>query len=162
VGREVKWVLLLAVCSLLLSVSIKYPHFLSDTGNEFLRDFVGVNLLSVLGFITAVGNAATLSIFLHLNQLDDNADFAAKRTKRSLKLSAVSLVYVFSIAFVAVVLKGIFGSDERAEALFNSVGIVAVFFSLSVLRDLTLTVFAIPTVREVKKWQEQNRLRSGK
>lgn len=157
VGKGAKWTLFLALCSFLAAVSFTNPEHLSDDGNSFLRDFLDNDLLSVLGFITAVGNASVLSIFLHLNHLEDEASFKTTRTRESLRKSAVSLVYVFLFSFVVVVLKPRLSHTEELNALFNSLGIVAVYFCLSVLRDLTLVVFAIPTKKKIAEMQERNR-----
>lgn len=136
---------------------MRNPTYLSDQGNPFLREFMDNDILSVLGFLTAVGNAATLGIFLHLNKLEDETNFKAKRTKISLKKSAVSLVYSFLIVFVVLVAKNWLPSKELYSALANSVGVAMVFFSLSVLRDLTLTVFGIPTKKIVESYEKKNR-----
>ena len=143
------WFLLLAFFSFLIAVSFRCPVYLSDEGNAFLRDFLDNDILSVLGFITAVGVAAILSIVLHLNELEDATGFSAKRTRRSLELSAVSFIFCFALAFVSVVLKPVFGIGQTPSALFNSFSIVLVLVSASILLDLTRTVFAIPTRRKI-------------
>lgn len=156
VGKAAPWVLLLALLAVLLGVSVHHSHFLSDSGNPFLKDFMDNDILSVLGFITAVGNAATLSIFLHLNHLEDETLAKFTRTRSSLRKSAVSLVYIFLIAFIALVIKPLLGNGEVSSAIINGVGIVCIFFSLSVLRDLTLTVFGIPTKKRIAEIKAEN------
>lgn len=156
-GKSAPWVLLLAISALLLAVSIHYSHYLSDEGNPFLKDFMDNDILSVLGFITAVGNAATLSIFLHLNRLEDETPVKFSRTRSSLKKSAVSLVYIFMIAFLALITKPLLGSAEVSSAIMNSIGIICIIFSLSVLRDLTLTVFGIPTKKRIAEIEAENK-----
>lgn len=156
VGKGGPWLLLLALCAALLAISFTHPQHLSDDGNDFLSGFLDNDILSVLGFITAVGNAATLSIFLHLNNLEDRTDAKFVRTKNSLRLSAITLVYVFLIAFFAAILKPAIVTTSTGEAIFNSIGIVCVYVSLSVLRDLTLTVFNIPTVKKIEEIKKSN------
>lgn len=148
---------LLSAC--LFSASFFYPKFLSDDGNSFLKDFLDNDILSVLGFITALANASVLSIFLHLNYLDDEVNFKGTRVRNGLKLSAVSLIVVFLIAFVVVIIKPMFAGLEVLNAILNSIGILCVFFSLSVLRDIMLTVVKIPTKKKIKAAQEENRNR---
>lgn len=156
VGKGAPWVLLLSLFCVLAGLSWHKPYFISDQGNKFLADFLDNDLLAVLGFITAVGNAATLNIFLHLNKLEDESDFKPRRVRGSLKNSATSLVYVFLVAFVVVSVKPILPSDQRWEAFANTVGICCVFFSLSVLRDLTITVFHIPTKKRILEIKLRN------
>lgn len=156
VGKGAPWVLYLAVCGVLLVVSLQHPEYLSDSGNPFLKGYLDNDILSVLGFVTAVGNAASLSIFLHLNKLEDETTAKFLRTRKSLRLSAVSLVVIFLIAFLALVLKSMIPSSPTSEALINSVGIACTLFSLSVLKDLTLTVFAIPTKKRIGEMHQKN------
>lgn len=147
----------LAAC--LFTCSFYAPQFLSDTGNEFLKDFLDNDILSVLGFITALANASVLNIFLHLNYLKDEAQFTGRHIRRGLKLSAVSLIVVFLFAFLIVIAKPIVPAWEILNAILNSVGILCVFFSLSVLREIMITVVSIPSKSDIKKAQEENRKR---
>lgn len=143
--------------AVLVTTSYFAPNYLSDSGNSFLRDFMDVDVLSVLGFVTALSNASILSIFLHLNYLDDEVEFTGTRVRRSLRHSAVSLVAVFLLSFVIVVVKPILPQHENLSALMNTFGILCVVFSLSVLRDISITVARIPSKRAIRKIQEENR-----
>lgn len=160
-GRDAPIILFIFLCSLLATFILLRPEYLSDDGNKFLRDFLDNDILSVLGFITAVGNAATLSIFLHLNSLEDEVKFKANRSKKSLKKSAISLVYAFLIAFFAVTIKHPISNSPHWTAFINSIGVACVFFSLSVLRDLTLFVFGIPTKTKILEIQKKNQENSS-
>jgi hypothetical protein len=137
------------------------PSYLADSGNAFLKDFMDNDVLSVLGFITALSNASILSIFLHLNYLDDEAQFAGTNVRRTLRLSGLSLIVVFLIAFAIVIVKPIAPELIQLSAVLNSFGILCVVFSLSVLRDILITVTKIPTVRAIKKAQQENQRREA-
>lgn len=150
-GRDLPWLLFLLLCGVLSIFSFLHPSALSDVGNPFLKDFMDNDILSTLGFITAVGNASTLSIHLHLNHLEDKTLANFPRVRRSLRKSAVSLVYVFVIVFMCLVLKPLLPAGESYQATVNSVGIAGMYFSLSVLRDITVTVFKIPTEKAIAK-----------
>lgn len=117
------------------------------------------DILSILGLVTALGNASILSIFLHLNYLKDEAEFEGRRVRSGLQISGLSLVTVFIIAFVILILKPIVPRLDFLSALMNSIGILCVVFSLSVLRDILLTVVKIPSKTDIRKAQEANRKR---
>lgn len=156
-NRDAPVVIFIAFCSLLATTIAFYPSVLSDTGNLFLRDFMDNDILSVLGFITAVGNASTLSIFLHLNHLEDCSAAKFIRTRKSLKKSAVSLVALFALVFSSLIIKPLLPEGERYSATTNSIGVLCIFFALSVLRDITITVFRIPTVKRIAEIEKENR-----
>lgn len=149
------------LAAILLTVSVFVPDYLSDAGNRFLREFLDIDVLSVLGFITALSNAAVLSIFLHLNYLDDEVGFSGKHVRGGLKVSALSLIIVFLLAFVTVIIKPVVPDWDILSAVLNSVGILCVVFSLSVLRDILITVTKIPTKKAIRKAQEENRRLAG-
>lgn len=155
--RDAVPILYLFFAAVLLAVSALYPSAFSDGGNSFLKDFMDNDVLSVLGFITALSNASILSIFLHLNYLEDEVEFIATNTRRGLRLSAISLVVIFLAAFAIVILKPILPAWEVASAIANALGILLVVFALSVLRDITLTVIKIPSKRRIVERQKKNR-----
>ena len=156
-GKGARWVSYLLFCSVLIAISARYPSLLSDKGNEFLKDFLDFQILSVLGVLTAVGNAASLTIFLRLREIEDNSPARFNRASKSLKKSALSLLAVFLVAFGAVVIKPLLPEVERYQALINSVGIACVVFALSVIKDLTMTVFAIPNRERIMEIYESNK-----
>lgn len=155
--RDVPILLFTLLLGVLLCISVGHPHLLSSDGNKFLEGFMDTDILSTLGFITAVGNAATLTIHIQLLNLEDSTDVRFSKTRSSLKKSAISLVYVFSIVFIALVIKPFLPHIETVDSLVNSVGIVCMFVSLSVLRDITLCVFKIPTTKDINQIADANR-----
>jgi uncharacterized membrane protein len=142
---------------MLLCISVFHPNLLSSDGNKFLGGFMDTDILSTLGFITAVGNASTLTIHIQLNNLEDSTNVQFSKTRSSLKKSAISLVYAFSVVFIALVVRPFLPHFATVDSLVNSVGIVCVFVSLSVLRDITLCVFKIPTTKDINKIADANR-----
>lgn len=156
-GRDTPLVCLIILTSILFTTSYFSPNYLSDAGNSFLEDFLDNDILSILGFITALGNASTLSILMHLNHLEDETNVKFARTRISLRRSAISLIYFFLIVFVALMLKPLSPPEPQFSAFFNSIGIICVFASLSVLRDLALTVFGIPTKKMIAEINRRNK-----
>lgn len=130
--------------TVLLTISACAPYLLSDAGNKFLAGFVNQELLSLLGVIVTITLASAGNLHLELNKLQDRTNSEFRRTRLSVKLSAYSLIAIFAIAGALVIIKPMMGVDPRATAACNSVAIVLVAFSLTVLIDLTRTTFAIP------------------
>ena len=154
--RDLVQILFCLLFAVLMTASLFFPQFLSDQGNQFLQEFMDIDILAVLGFITALSNASILSIFLHLNYLDDEVMFSGKRVRGSLKLSAVSQSYGLLLSWVGVIIKPIIPQEVHLIAVLNSIGILCVVFSLSVLRDISLTVAKIPTKRKIRELQKKN------
>lgn len=62
--------ILIALATVLLTISFYQPHLLSDN-NTFLRAFVSEQLLATLGFILAVTLASSANLHLELNKIED-------------------------------------------------------------------------------------------
>ncbi len=143
------WMILIGLATVLLSISFLEPWVLSDS-NVFLREFVNQELLATLGFVMAITIASAASLHLELNKLQDETSLPFTRTRRSIRLSAYSLLILFGAAVLLVVVKPLLPSDPFYSAMANSFALLIVYFNLSVLFDLTKTVFAIPTAKNIR------------
>ena len=128
----------------LLAASACAPYLLSDDGNSFLRGFVNQELLTVLGVVVTITLASAGNLHLELNKMQDRTGSPFMRTRKSVKISAYSLILIFALAGALVIVKPLVGSDMRATAACNSVAITLMLFSLFVLVDLTRTTLSIP------------------
>lgn len=129
---------------ILWSISACAPYLLSDDGNAFLKGFVNQELLSFIGVIVAITLASASNLHLELNKMQDLTGNSFHRTRRGVKLSAYSLIFILGISAFLVIVKPILGNDMRASAACNSLAIVLILFSLFVLSDLTRTILSIP------------------
>ncbi|WP_333839168.1 hypothetical protein [Novosphingobium sp.] len=120
-----------------------------------MADFVGSDLLSVLGFIVAVTLASAASVHFELNRLEDATGLPFKRTRKSLKYSAYSLIIIFAIATLIVIAKPAMQQSSFNEAAFNSIAICTILFNLSVMMDLTRTIFKIPSLRKINNQTDE-------
>lgn len=147
-NRTLAWTGLLCLITILATVSLCRPELLSDQGNAFLKGFVNEHLLALLGVVLAITLASAGNLHLELNKLQEATGKPFAATRRSVKLSAYSLIVLFGLAVALVILKPILianpGSTGSAAA--NSLAIVLVVFNLSVLLDLTQAVFKIPAM----------------
>jgi len=142
--------IMIILAVILLTISLCSPLSLSDN-NTFLKEFVNHEFLAILGFIVALTLGSAANIHLELNKLEDQTGQPFVRTRKKLKLSATSLVAAFLIAGALVIVKPLLRSEPEYSAIANTFAILIVFFNLSVLYDLTTTVFAIPTVKKIKE-----------
>lgn len=142
------WIRLTVLLAVLMTVSFTDPHLLDDQ-NKFLAGFVDEDLLSILGFIVAVTLASSASIQFELNRIEDVTGKAFVRARASLRKSAYSLIVLFGAAGILVVVKPVVPNVPRNLAVANSLAISIVFFNLSVMLDLTRTVFKIRSITAI-------------
>lgn len=142
-------VTLIAMAAVLLSISFSTPWLLDDR-NIFLKKFVGEGLLSTLGFILTVTLASSASLHLELNKIQDATGKTFDRTRKSIRRSAYSLMTIFGAAAILVVVKPLLPEVPYNIATANSLAILFIYFNLSVLYDLTRTVFKIPAISHIK------------
>jgi hypothetical protein len=90
--------------------------------------------------------ASAANLHLELNKLQEATGEPFVNARKAVKLSAYWLIALFACAFILVLAKPILGGGESLQAGMNSVAIVIVAFNVSVLFDLTRTVFKIPAL----------------
>jgi uncharacterized membrane protein YbhN (UPF0104 family) len=146
---------LTGVMTILLSISFCAPYLLDDR-NKFLADFVNQNLLSTLGFIVAVTLASAASVHFELNRIEDATGKTFLRSRASLRRSAYSLIALFAAAGLLVLIKPLVPKVPHNIAVANAFAIAIVLFNLSVMFDLTRTVFKIPSIAAIKKMDVEN------
>lgn len=147
-AKILPWILLSVLLAALTMISFFQPHLLNDN-NKSLASFINHDLLSVLGFVIAVTLASATSVHFELNRLEVSSGKTFDRTRSSLKRSAYSLIFLFGFATVIVVFKPLLPERPFYGAMANSLAIGVIFFNLSVMLDLTRTVFKIPAVRPI-------------
>lgn len=153
--RALPWMILIGLMTVLLTVSFAAPYLLDDR-NKFLANFVNHELLSTLGFIVAVTLASAASVHFELNKIEDATGKPFVRTRASLRKSAYSLIVLFAVAGMVVLIKPLVPDVPHNLAVANSFAIAIIFFNLSVLLDLTRTVFKIPGIEAIKRMDSDN------
>ena len=142
--KTIAWMMMLTLATILLSTSICSPYYLSDDGNEFFKNFVNHELLSVLGVIVTITLASSASLHLELNKLEEQTGERFSGARSAIKISSYSLIAIFGAAFALVMVKPWVASNQHASAALNSIVILIFLFSLAILADLTMAVFRIP------------------
>ena len=146
----IMWTALIGLMTVLLSISAWSPYYLSDDGNSFLRGFINHEFLSILGVIVTITLASAANIHLELNKLQDQVGKPFSRARAGICRSAYSLIIIFALGVVLVIVKPFTVSSQKLTAAANSAAIVIMFFSLSVLVDLTRTTFKIPAASAIR------------
>lgn len=134
----------------LLTISRIYPSILSDH-NEFLEGFFDTDFLSVLGFMISISLASAVNIHFRLIDYIEKSGIPLNGTLAKVRASSLSLVVIFILAFALVILKPVFACNPFWEGVFNSLGIVILYFNVSVMNDLMQTALAIPPFPKSKK-----------
>ena len=141
------WVRLFAVVMGIATAIAQTPDMLSDK-NSFLADFLDNDLLSVLGFISAVTLASIANIHLQLNAIEERSTHSFAVTRHALRKSALTLIILFGLAFLIVVIKPIFAVGLGLQGLFNGAAMVVVYINLDVMWDITSATFNIPSLKK--------------
>ena len=153
--KGLPWMILIGMATVLLSISFCNPELLDDR-NKFLAGFVNQELLATLGFILAVTLASASSLHLELNKLEDATGKPFRRTRLGIRKSAYSLLSLFGLAIVLVVVKPLLPTPPYNQAVANSIALLIIYFNVSVLFDLTRTVFRIPSVAAIKEMHDES------
>lgn len=142
-SKEIPRILLILIFCLLMTGCIFFQWWISR--NSFLDTFLNGSYLSVMGTIVSITVASCSNIYLRLGQLEAAGRGPFPGTKKALRKSAFSLVFIFSAAFFILVLRGAIDASGRFGAFLNSLLICGVFFFCSVLLDITRVAFKLPS-----------------
>lgn len=143
------WAVTVGIAVALALVSVCQPEWLGDANNSFLAGFVNHELLAFLGVVVAITLASAANLHLELNKLEDAIDRKFPLTRRSIRLSSYSLIALLAFGFVIVATKPLISDNIRLVAAWNSAAIIVIVFNVFVLIDLTRTVLAVPSKKEV-------------
>lgn len=134
---------MIAAAAVWLILSLAAPWVLSDQ-NRFLKDFVGSDLLSLLGVIVTITLASAASLHFELNRLEEAAGKCGfPRTRAAIRQSANWLIGLLLFALVLIVAKPLIGQGDVATSLVNGGALLIVLFNVLVLIDLTQIAFKI-------------------
>jgi len=149
VSKVISRCIFTAAVGVWIVLSVSSPWVLSDK-NSFLKDFVGGDLLNVLGVILAITLASSANLHLAFNSIENEVKKTfLVRTRAAVKKSAFSLIILFVIAVVAVVVKPLLPQSEISMSIVNGICLLVVLFNILVLTDLTALVFRIGPLYEI-------------
>lgn len=104
-GKRIDPILTLVTLGVLITISVCRPSVLSDQ-SVFLKEFIGINLLSLLGVIVSITLASAANIYLELNRLEARfKKMNLSGTKNALKNSAIALVTLLALAIILIAVK---------------------------------------------------------
>jgi uncharacterized BrkB/YihY/UPF0761 family membrane protein len=137
------------------------PSYFAD-GNSFLANFVNHEFLATLGVIVSITLASCANLHLELNKLQEITGARFQGARKAVKRSAYSLIWSLGIAFALVIFKPLLvaGAIIGSEWI-NSLAVLLFFFNLSILTDITKTVFKVPVLSHVQPGvRDETRVRS--
>lgn len=144
-GKRIDPILTLVTLGVLITISVCRPSVLSDQ-SVFLKEFIGINLLSLLGVIVSITLASAANIYLELNRLEARfKKMNLSGTKNALKNSAIALVTLLALAIILIAVKKTFSPNIFVESITNSLSIVVLLCNILILSDVTRLVFRIPS-----------------
>ena len=141
--KSVAFSLIIGMVFMLSTIVLVQPSLVSDK-NLFLKDFIGSNLLNVLGVILAITLASSAQLHLELNKAEERHGRAGfKKSRSSIRGANVGLIIMFVLAVSALVIKSAASDSDRAQAAFNAVELFLLFMNVLFLAELTQAAFSI-------------------
>ena len=108
------------VCTM---ITIQFPKFLSDE-NGFLRNFVNQEFLAFLGIVVTIGLGICINLNLELMKFEaDRGKSIFRGTRRTIKLSAIFLIWILFIALLVVIVKPLLLQSDLYVSFINSAAI---------------------------------------
>lgn len=142
-NRVVSWFIMTASPVLLLAISFACPVWLSDH-NKFLKEFVGSDMLSLLGVVVTITLASIANVHFELNKIEEaNKKTGFRKSRAELKQSANWLIASLPMSLALVVVKPWVCGNEVYESLANSFALLIVLFDILMLIDVTKMAFII-------------------
>ena len=141
-SNPVATILLVGFFLLVVLIAATESWILSDY-NTFLKEFVGPNLLNVLGVILAITLASIANIHLELRLLEQQYRFkdGINSIRNEIRKASIGLISVFGLAFLLAVAKPIVSVNESTTAFMNGLGLLALFFNILVMTAIVRLVF---------------------
>jgi hypothetical protein len=141
--KSISWCILISTAALFLICTVSNPDLISDK-NEFMRHFVGSELLSLLGIIMTITLASAAGLHLEFNKIEERhkGRFLIE-TRRGVKQGAYCLIVLFAVSVVLVVVKPLVHESAHIEALINGAVIFIVIWNVLILLELTQLAFSI-------------------
>ncbi len=142
-NKDAPRIFLIVLLSVVTGIAIFHPDVFSDK-NEFLKSFSSNYFMSVIGLMLSVTLASCMNLHFKLNELEVKIDREFPLTKRAIRRSAYSLIFLFPLAFVILLFKSWFGHILYVQSFSNAGMISILFFYASVVFDITATIFSLP------------------
>ena len=136
----------ISITTILIVVVIAEPEWLCDK-KPFLKEFMGKDILPVLGVILTITLASAAQLHLEFNKIEERYGAVMLNKSRSkVHQAAFAMIYTFLIAAVLLVVKPIIvdSFSERSQAAINAVGLFLLWINVVILIELTQAAFSIP------------------
>lgn len=148
-NRSTIWRLgiLFAFIAIVGSASVNRPYIFA--GNEFLKAFMGPDLVSVLVVVLTITFASVANIHLSISRMiasapnRRSAEIAANGVRYQINSNAWLIFWAFAVALVALFLYGEFPCNVTVRAVMMAVCMTVVVLNGLVMHDLYRTIFLL-------------------
>ena len=142
-NRTISYVIIISFGAIVVMVALSFPELLSNR-NSFLSNFVGPNLLSILGVILAITLASIGQVHLSLNRIEEHYKRRAfHKTRSGLQNAAYWLIALFMICIMAIYLKSTLPQIDWIEAILNGAALLILLWYMLILISIVQMTFAI-------------------
>lgn len=123
-SKNISISLVIIVLAALVIFVVDHPAWLADS-NAFLKDFVGANLLNVLGVILAITLASAAQLHLEFNKAEERSNKRGfKASRDAVRSAAYLLIGLFCLSVFVLICKAAVSPAERGQAIANSLEIL--------------------------------------
>jgi len=142
-NKTIAYCVLICSAAVVVVLSAVAPRVLNDE-NDFLKEFIGGQLLSFLGVIVTITLASAAQLHIALNNIEEKASkknaFAA--TRAEIRSGAMWLIGLLLLAVFLVVLKELI-VNPCGISLLNGAALIIVIWNVLILISMTDAIFAL-------------------
>lgn len=133
----------LCSAAVLLLLGLFRPEWMGSK-NAFLTSLVGTEILHIYGVFVAISLASAAQMHLALNYLEEKKNrIVFDGTRRELRSSCLWLLLIFVAAIISLIVKSLVSSSEIVVSLINCINIWLLILYVTVLWDMTRSIFSI-------------------
>lgn len=142
-NKTISYVIIVVCGAVFLVTALVRPSLISDD-NEFLKELIGVNLLTILGVILSITLASVGQVHLSLNKIEEKYNKRAfPDTRAGMQKAAYWLISLFLICLIVTYAKSAVPSSPAWEAIMNGAALVILLWYLLILISIMQMIFAI-------------------
>lgn len=134
----------LTLLGVILLIILTSDFKLLSDENDFLKDFVGTEMLGFLGVILTLAIGLAAQLYTTTRKLFDRLDASDLEHLRSeIKSTAKTLILTYFLALAVTFGKSFTETGTIFEAILNSIAVMIIVFFFLALSDVVLSLFDI-------------------
>lgn len=134
----------LALLFVILLLILSIDHTQLTDKNEFLNNFVGVEMLGFLGVILTLGIGMSAQLIVSVKRMRDRlSEEALSGLVAEIRDTAKKLVLAYFTALMLMLFKSLTEDYSLTQAVTNSAAILIIVFFFLALSDIVLSLFDV-------------------